>query len=82
MGASCATISSPGLDLFVARCAEMIEHGAPVVRNQNSGFQRGAVEDFRISDAVKFGLLSGYEIDRWLSSPDSLDDYEFEIVVC
>ena len=62
--------------------AEVIEHRAAVMRDQNAAFQRHVVQKLRIAYAIKTGLLGGNEIYRRLSPPYGLYDSELKVVVC
>ncbi len=73
---------NPGAVLTLGKVSpKMADHGAAVVSYQNAAFGCGPVEDFRITQAVQFGLKGRREIYRGFGAPHGPDDSESEIVV-
>src|SRR5258708_16255500 len=60
---------------------EVIDHRAPVMRNEHTVFSFGASQNVTIADAVKSGFLGRGEVNGRLPLPYGLDDSELKIVV-
>ena len=60
---------------------EVIQHGAAIMRDQHAIFQRGAVQEFGIAEAIQASLLRRGEVYGWLLPSNRLYYCVLEIVV-
>jgi hypothetical protein len=60
---------------------ELDRHCGDIVANQNALLLGCQTQNIRVIQAIKWRLLSGSKIDRWLASPNTHDNGALKVVV-